>query len=160
MAYIGKNGKSLGGICGDVIYVLDATVKHQFGPIMYGRHTQSVIPAEGYPWQPIHFVYDTCQIVEEPQEVNGSTMYRVKGKMLISGDWYYIVAELEKMRKKRFHVLYTDNNHTTKMIGGKNKCGVQFRVVKRDTKQERPDRLEHEVEFVGLLPHPIAAYAY
>ena len=119
-----------------------------------------MVPADGFTWEPIHFVYETCSISEKPIEINGATMYEVTGKMLISGDWYYIVGELAKMRTKRFHVLYTDSNHLTKMIGGRNKCGVQFKVVKRDNKMVRSERSEQEVEFVGILPHPIATYPF
>lgn len=160
MAYIPKNIKSLGGICGDKIYLLDANVNHTFGPIKQNYHRAAMVPAEGVPWQTVHFVYDTCSITEEPVEINGSIMYRVKGKMLISGDWYYIIDELVRMRSKRFHVLYTDSNHLTKMIGGRNKCGVQFRWVKRDNKTVQTERSEQEVEFIGTLPHPIATYPY
>lgn len=152
--------KSHGGLCLNYLYLLPARPEHQWGPIIEGTHKSVCIPNGDMDWEKFYFIRNSALVKEEKINVKGAELWKSEITLVINGDSAYIRSTTRKLRRKKWHVKYQDDDGVTKVMGGTNDdiCSVDFPVINGG--RERSDRREMEVVFTCISRLPISIYSF
>jgi hypothetical protein len=148
-------GKSHGGICGEFIRLYDARAL-KTALVANGKY---IAPLNNqYNDEQFFFIKDTGSFSERPIQVNGTEMYESTLTMIIAGDDESRIRELERIRRKKWVLRFTDRSHTDKLIGHPSGAYASLMYDERRGGLIRSDRREISVTWRCITPEPIAVY--
>ncbi len=152
MALDKNRNKSFGGICQDFIEILPM---RDVDPIVHfaSKVEGNVTSEEDF--EKFYFIEKTGNYQENPVIVNGAEMFESQITMLINGDTHDQLRELNRIRKKKWVIRFSDQNHNTKILGGYDGAYASMRIVKRDNKTIRPERNDIEVQWRCVHRSPV-----
>lgn len=149
------NGKSPGGLCLDYIELYKHTVGRA-GLIAGGQWIRAIDTTENP--ERFYFIKDTAEPIEREITVDGVKMYEVLLPMLVAGDDETRISALEKHKRKKYLIRYTDRNHIDKIMGHPTGAYCSLIIEERRGGRIRSDRKDIAVTWRCVLPEPMAVY--
>lgn len=149
------NAKSPGGLCKDYVDLYPYSVAKE--ALIAGGQWIFPINEDADP-ERFYFIKDTALVIEKEISVDGALMYEVTMSMSIAGDDQSRISAINKHRRKKYILRYTDRTHTDKIMGHPSGGYASLLIDERNGGLIRSDRKEFKMTWRCILPEPMAVY--
>ena len=145
--------KSHGGICGNMIQVVDCNFNHVIPDVILDKITGTINLSGSMEWQNVFGQEDTFHFTESPIEVQGTTMYQSQLTAIISKDKISRLRSIDKLMRIGHMIKFTDSNHITKLMGAVRRG--TYLSWSRDNKATLPEANSIQVTWAWTNQRPV-----